>query len=135
MRTLKISMVAAGLALGVAAPAAAQYNYYPTPNYNYQPYNYGYGWNAPAFTRAMQDRVRQIRNDIRNMGSRGVLSPLEVRRLDYEAWDTDRYIQRASYSGLYPAEARAIENKVRRLERHIMREASDPNRRNEYRRY
>lgn len=132
MRTLTISMVAAGLALGVAVPASAQYNYYPTPTYNYQPYNYGY-WNAAAFTRTMQDRVARIRNDIRNLGARGQLSPLEVRRLDYEAWDADRYIQRASWSGLYPAEARAIENKVRRLERDVMREVYDPNRRYEYR--
>lgn len=135
MRTLTISMVAAGLALGVAAPATAQYNYYPAPNYNYQPYNYGYGWNASVFTRSMQDRVRRMRDDIRNLGARGALSPLEVRRLDYEAWDADRYIQRASYNGLYPAEARAIENKIRRLERNIMREANDYNRRYEYRRY
>jgi len=126
MRTLKISMVAAGLALCASAPAAAQYNYYPAPTYNYQPYNY-YGFNAATFARSMQDRVQRIRGDIRSMASRNVLSPREVQRLDYEAWETDRYIQRAMWSGLYPAEARAIENKVRRLERHVMREATDWN--------
>jgi hypothetical protein len=133
MRTLTISLVAASLGLGVAAPAAAQYNYYPAPAYTYQPYNY-YGFNGATFARSMQDRVSRVRGDIRTMASRGVLTPVEFRRLDQEAWTADRYIQRAMWGGLYPAEAQAIERKVRRLEQNVGWAANNWNYRRGYRR-
>lgn len=127
MRKLTISIVAAGLALGVAAPASAQY--FPAPTYRYQPYNYGYQWNSQSFARIMQDRVQRIRADIRNMASRRILSHREYRDLDKEAIAVERRIYRAARGGMSPAEARTVERKVQRLERRVIREANDWNNR------
>jgi hypothetical protein len=130
MRKFLISMVAAGSALAFAAPATAQYaQVWAPPVYNYQPYNFNYGFNGYNFARSMHDRVQRIRGDIRVMQSRRVLSYNEARRLDREAVGVERKIARASRYGINAYEARNVENSIRRLERHVAREANDWNRR------
>ena len=49
MRKFLIPIVAAGSALAVAAPAAAQW---APPTYNYRPYDYGRGYNYHQIGRA-----------------------------------------------------------------------------------
>jgi hypothetical protein len=145
MRNLFISLAVGASALAVAAPAAAQPYSQPyarpqgqwvAPSYRYAPYNYGYGYNGYNFVRSMQGRVQRIRGDIRNMEMRRILSYREARRLDNEARAVERRIYQSPRGGIRPAEARGIENRIRKLEVHVMREANDWNRRaGHYRRY
>jgi len=147
MRKITLTLAAAGAAVAFAAPASAQY--YPAPNYvpayQQQGYGYqqpGYGYNSWLFNfrdqryaRMMQDRVQRIRHDIRQMGAYRILSPREVRDLDQEARAVQDRIYRYARAGVSNAEARRIDNRVRRLETRVMREASDWNRRPNVRRY
>jgi hypothetical protein len=125
-------MAAAAFVLSFAAPAAAQW---APPVYRYAPYNYSYGYNGFAFARAMSARVQRIRGDIRAMEVRRILSFSEARSLDSEARSIQRRIYRASRNGIQPGEARNVENRIRRLEYRVAREAHDWNRRPGYRRY
>lgn len=132
MRKYLIPIVAAASALTVAAPAAAQW---APPAYNYQPYNYGNGYNGHRFAREMSNRVERIRGDIREMANRRILSPREARSLEEQAGDVQRKIWRDSRNGIQPGEARRIEDRIRRLEYRVHREASDWNGRPDRRRY
>ncbi len=134
MRKFLIPIVAAGTALGFAAPATAQYAphvsvQWAPPVYNYQPYNYGYGFNNMRFAQSMQSRVQRIRADIRVMQSRRVLSWGEARGLDNQARNLEHRIYRAQRNGINPREARNLENGIRNLEYRVSREANDWNRR------
>ena len=124
MRTFIIPMVAAGAALSFAAPAAAQW---APPAYNYQPYNYGRGYNFHRFAGDMNRRVERIRNDIRQMQARRILSWREARSLEGQAADIQRAIWRNSRNGLQPGEARRLEDRIRQLEFRVSREARDWN--------
>lgn len=126
MRKIVLSLAAAGAALSFAAPATAQW---APPVYRYAPYSYGHGYSGFAFARAMADRVQRIRGDIRAMESRRILSYREARSLDNEARNVQRRVFTASRNGIQPGEARNIENRIRRLEYRVAREASDWNRR------
>lgn len=135
MRKFLIPIAAAGSLLAVATPAAAQYAPAPygqrwaPPVYNYQPYNYTYGFNGFNFARTMQARVQRIRNDVRMMQSRRVLSWNQARGLDRQAERLQRRIAIASRNGIQPWEARNLENGIRNLEVRVAREANDWNRR------
>jgi hypothetical protein len=148
---MTLTLAAAGAAIAFAAPASAQY--YPAPNY-VPAYQQGYGYQQPGYgqqgygynnwlynfrdqryARMMQDRVQRIRNDIRQMGAMRILSRSEVRDLDQEARAVQDRIYRYARSGVSNAEARRIDNRVRRLETRVTREASDWNRRPGVRRY
>lgn len=133
MRKFLIPIVAAASAAAVAAPAAAQQ--WTPPAYNYQPYNYGNGYNGQRFGGDMNSRVERIRRDIREMANRRILSPREARSLEGQAADIQRKIWRDSRNGIQPGEARRIEDRIRRLEYRIHREASDWNNRPGGRRY
>jgi hypothetical protein len=134
MRKFLIPIVAAASALSLAAPAAAQV--WVPPVYNYAPYNYNYRFNGFGFARSMQGRVERIRMDIRAMQMRRILSFREARSLDIEARNVERRIFRASRNGIHPGEARALENRIRRLEFRVAREARDwDGRPGRYRRY
>jgi hypothetical protein len=124
MRKFLISVAAAASAVAFAAPASAQW---VAPTYRYAPYNYGHGYNGMAFVRAMQARVQHVRADIRTMQARRIISWSEARRLENEARTVERRIFKASRNGLRPAEAPGIENRVRKLERHVALEARDRN--------
>lgn len=146
MRKTTLTLAAAGAAIAFAAPASAQY--YPAPNpvpgyqrgHGYQQPGYGqsnwlFNFRDQRYARMMQDRVQRIRNDIRQMGAFRILSPREVRDLDREARAVQDRIQRYARSGVSNSEARRIDNRVRRLETRVMREANDWNRRPGVRRY
>ena len=126
MRKFLIPLVAAGSALTLAAPASAQW---APPVYNYSPYNYGYGFSGHNFARAMSDRVQRIRTDIRVLQQRRILSWNEARSLDSDARSVQRRIFTASRNGINPREARNVENRIRRLEIRVAREANDWNNR------
>ena len=83
----------------------------------------------------MQDRVQRIRYDIRQMASMRLLSRSEFRSLDSDARNLERRIWNASRYGINPNEARSIDRRIYRLERRVMREANDWNRRAGVRRY
>jgi hypothetical protein len=133
MRKFLIPIVAAASALAVAAPASAQA--WSPPVYRYQPYSYGYGFNGINFARSMQARVQRIRNDIRAMQQRRILSYREARSLDNQAERVQRRIFWATRNGIRPGEARGLENQIRNLEYRVSREATDWNNRPGYRRY
>ena len=132
MRKLLIPVVAAASALAVAAPASAQW---APPVYHYQPYNYGSGFRYHAFARSMEVRVQRIRNDIRAMQVRRILSPREARSLERQAANLQNRIYFASRNGIQPGEARRLENQIRNLEFRVQREATDWNNRPNRRHY
>jgi hypothetical protein len=138
MRKLTISLIAAGMAVGAAAPAAAQF--YPQPAYG-QTYHQArlpgwlYNFRDNRYASMMQDRVQRLRHDIRQMAAMRVLSRGEARSLDSQARNLQNRIWRYSRNGVGPGEARAIDRQVRRLEERVMREANDWNRRPNVRRY
>lgn len=129
MRKIFISLAAAASALTVAAPASAQW---APPVYQYQPYNY-VRFNNVRFARSMEVRVQRIRNDVRAMEYRRILSRGEARSLERQAAGIQRRIYRASRNGIGPYEARNLEQQIRNLEFRVQREATDwnnrPNRR------
>lgn len=129
MRKLLIPIVTAASAISLSVPAAAQW---APPIYRYQPYNYN-AYSNVRFAQSMQVRVQRIRNDIRVMDARNILSRGEARSLDRQASNIQRNIYRASRYGLQIGEARALERQIRNLEYRVQREATDwnnrPNRR------
>ena len=132
MRKFLIPIIAAGSALTFAVPASAQW---APPVYRVTPYNYAYGFNGHNFARSMQARVQRVRGDIRVMQSRRILSYSEARALDTEARSVERRIYTASRHGINRNEARNVENRIRRLEVRVSREATDRNNRPGRRRY
>ncbi|HEY8593053.1 MAG TPA: hypothetical protein VIL42_09355 [Sphingomicrobium sp.] len=135
MRKFLIPIAAAASTLAVASPAAAQWAPAPVavqwapPVYQYQPYSYGTGFRYQSFANSMQARVQRIRNDIRVMDARNILSRSEARSLDRQARNVQNNIYRASRYGLQVQEARAIERQIRNLEYRVQREARDWNNR------
>jgi adenylosuccinate synthase len=128
MRKFLISITVAASALAVAVPAAAQY----AP----QPYNgYGRGYEGRGFGQRLTERVNRVQRQIRDLEDRRVLSGREARYLEGEARDLQRSVYRDSGNGIQPGEAQRIEERLRRLEYRVQREASDNNNRPGYRRY
>ena len=132
MRRFLIPMLSAAAALAVATPASAQWS---PPVYRYQPYDYGQGFRYHAFAQSMQVRVQRIRNDIRAMQARRILSWREARDLERQAANLEMRIFRASRNGIQPGEARRLEDQIRNLEIRVQREATDWNNRPNRRRY
>jgi hypothetical protein len=126
MRKYLIPIVAGLSVLAVAAPASAQYAPRADRYHRYQ----------PAFDgRGLEVRVQRVREQIRRLEARRVLSFREGRSLEVEASNLQRRIFRASRNGIQPGEARRLEDGLRRLEYRVQREATDPNNRPGYRRY
>jgi hypothetical protein len=119
MRKFVISFAAAGAALLVASPAAAQY--YPQQQYGYgqQPYGYGaqgYGFNnGYGQVRALQQRIDALQHRIRYMGVRGK----SAQRLRDESRSIERRLRSAQYNGLNPYEANDIQRRIARLEQRV----------------
>jgi hypothetical protein len=126
MHKFLIPIVAAASALTIAAPASAQW---APPVYRYQPYNYSHGFTYHAFARSMESRVQRIRNDVRAMESRRILSWQEARSLDNQARNLQQRIWRRSRNGIQIGEARGLESQIRNLEIRVQREATDWNNR------
>lgn len=126
MRKFLIPLVAGVSVLAVAAPASAQYAPRGDRYHRYQ----------PAFDgRGLQVRVERVREQIRRLEARRVLSYREGRSLEAEAARVQRQIFRDSRNGIQPGEAQRLEERIRRLEYRVQREATDMNNRPGYRRY
>ena len=116
MRKLLIPIVAGVAVAAMAAPASAQYAPRVDRYHRYQ----------PAFDgRGLQVRVERVREQIRRLEARRILSFREGRSLEYQAINLQRRIARASGNGIQPGEARRLENQLRRLEYRVQREATD----------
>ena len=120
MRKFVISLAAAGAALVVASPAAAQYYPQQQPyGYGAQPYGYGaqgYGYNnGYGQVRALQARIDALQNRIRYMGVRGK----SAQRLREESRGIERRLRAAQYNGLNPYEANDIQQRIARLEQRV----------------
>jgi hypothetical protein len=118
MRKFVISLAAAGAALVVASPAAAQY--YPQQQYGYgqQPYGYngGYGFNnGYGQVRALQARIGAVQNRIRYAGVRGG----SAERLRKEARNIEKRLRSSRYGGLNPYEVNDISQRIARLEQRV----------------
>lgn len=122
MRKLLISLAAAGAALVVASPAAAQY--YPQP----QPYGYGggYGYNGYGYNnygyggvRALQARIDAVEYQIRRLDRRDRIRDRSADRLREEADRIEHRLHRAARYGLNPYEANDIQARIARLEQHV----------------
>jgi hypothetical protein len=129
MRKFLIPILGAATALAVAAPVAAQY---APPARN----GYGRGYEGRGFASSLRERVNRVQRQIRDLEDRRVLSGREGRYLENEARDLQRSIYRDSGNGIQPGEARRVDERLRRLEYRVQREASDRNNRpGGYRRY
>jgi hypothetical protein len=121
MRKFVISVAAAGAALVVASPAAAQY--YPGQQpygYGAQPYGNGYGYNGYGHNnygqvRALQARIDRVQYQIRYIGGRGHWAE----RLREESRGIELRLRYASRNGLNPYEANDIQNRIARLEQRV----------------
>lgn len=124
MRKLVLSLAAAGAALAVATPAAAQY--YP------QQYGYGsgygynnYGYNNYGGARSLQVRIDGIQRQIDNLRSRRLISRDEANGLRNESRELERRLYRSGRYGLNYREAQDIQYRIARLEQHVQHELRD----------
>jgi len=126
MRTFMISLAAAGAALAIASPAAAQY--YPAPQpapYGYnQPYGYNngynvYGRNNWGQVRELQVRLDNIERQISRLDRRDRLSERNADRLRNQANDIERRLHRVGRNGLNPYEANEIQIRIANLEQRV----------------
>ncbi|GEM_PF-1211998 len=137
-RKLILGTALAVSALTAAAPAAAQY--YPQPQtYGYsqgytQPYqqNYGYGQrygynNNWGQARALMARVDQLRQQIRVLDRRNILSQREAYRLDMEAQQLRYRVGQLSQGGINRNERYDIERRLAGLEQRVRYNANDRN--------
>ena len=122
MRKFLISTALVASTLAVAAPAAAQW----APP---QPQGYAYGYDNYGQTRRLEVRVQRLRQEIRQLDRRNILSNREARRLDDEARDLQMRVRRIGYDGISRREAYNVEMRIQRLEQRIRYEATDGNRR------
>jgi hypothetical protein len=111
MRNVLLGLVAAGSALAVAAPAAAQY--YPAPAYGY---GHNYGWGQ---VRALQVRIDAVERQIRVLDRRDRIRDSRADRLRDEARDIERRLHRDARNGLNPREANNINIRIARLEQRV----------------
>ena len=123
MRKFLVSAALLASTVAVAAPAAAQWAP-PQP----QGYAYGYQGNYGQ-TRRLEVRIQQIRQQIRQLDRRNVLSNREANRLDAEARSLQYRVRQLGYNGLNQRERYDIERRIARLEWNVRREASDGDRR------
>ena len=132
MRTFMISLAAAGAALAIASPAAAQY--YPAPQpapYGYnQPYGYnngyggyngynGYGRNNWGQVRELQVRLDNIERQIDRLDRRDRIGDHAADRLRHEANDLERRLHDRARGGLDPREAGELVYRIQRLEQRV----------------
>ncbi|MEO6114437.1 MAG: hypothetical protein ABIP07_08340 [Sphingomicrobium sp.] len=123
MRKFIISVALLASTVAIAAPAAAQWAP-PAP----QGYAYGYQGNTGQ-TRRLEVRIQQIRNQIRQLDRRNILSNREANRLEVEARRLQYRVRQLGYNGLNQRERYDIERRIARLEWNVRRQANDGNRR------
>jgi hypothetical protein len=119
MRKLIISLAAAGTALAVAAPAAAQY--YPQQQpYGYGGQQYGNGYNNNygnnyGQARGLQARIDAVQYRIERLDRRGG----GANGLRKEARNIERQLQRSARYGLNPYQANNLNIRIARLEQRV----------------
>lgn len=118
MRKLLISLAAAGAALVVASPAAAQY--YPQ-QYGYgQGYGYnGYGYNNYGQVRALQARIDAVQWQISRLDRYNGIRDGAADRLREESRRIEQRLHQAARYGLNPYEANDIQMRIARLEQRV----------------
>lgn len=112
MRKVLIALAAAGTALGVATPAAAE-QFAPPP------YGNAYGYNNYGQVRALQARIDRVQRLIERLDRRDVVRERGARGLRQEARDIERQLRRAARYGLNPYEANGIQRRVAMLEQRV----------------
>ena len=123
MRKLTLITAAAGTALAFAAPASAQYA--PQPQYRPVPQGNAYGYNNWGQVRSMQARIDGIQRQIEHLRSRRIITRNEANGLRSESRQIEWRLRQAARYGLNHNEAREIDRRINRLERHVAREARD----------
>jgi len=114
MRKLLISLAAAGAALIVASPAAAQY--YPGEAYGYGSNGYG---NYYGQARALQARIDAVQWQIKRLDRYNVVRDGTANRLREESRSIERRLHNAERYGLNPYEANDIQARIARLESRV----------------
>lgn len=118
MRKVLISLAAAGSALAIATPAAAQY--YPGQPYG-APYGNAYGYNNYNYgqVRALQARIDRIEWQINRLDQRDRIRDRSADRLRDEANNIERRLRHAARDGMSPWEAQDIQVRIARLEQRV----------------
>jgi Spy/CpxP family protein refolding chaperone len=119
MRKIVLSLAAAGAALAIASPAAAQY--YPAPQpapYGHNGYNNGFRGNWGQ-VRELRERIYRVRGQIERLNHRDRLGDRTADRLVHEANELDRRLADRSRGGLDPREAGEIQFRLQRLEQQV----------------
>ena len=123
MRKVLISLAAAGAALAVATPAAAQYypQGYGSGGYGSGGYGSGgYGYNGNyGGVRALQARINSLQYRIRLLDRRDAIRDRSADRLREEANRIENRLHRAARYGLNPYETNDIERRMARLEQRV----------------
>ena len=119
MRKLVISLAAAGAALAVASPAAAQY--YPGQPYGYNGYGGygGYGYNNYGQFRALQARIAAVLWQINRLDRFNMIRDGRADRLREESRRIERRLHMAARFGLNPYEVNDIQIRIARLEQRV----------------
>ena len=126
MRTLIVSLAAAGSVLAIATPAAAQY--YPQQQPYAQPYAQPYGapyGNAYGYNnnygqvRALQARIDMVERQINQLDRRDRIRDNSADRLRSEANKIERKLRSAGRNGLNGYEANDIQVRIARLEQRV----------------
>jgi hypothetical protein len=121
MRKFLVSAALAASTLVAAAPAAAQW---------YPPQGNAYGYNNHGQVRRLDARIDAMQRQIDHLDRRNILSNREAGRLRNESRDVENRLHRVARNGFTGWEHHDIENRIRRLEVRIQREARDGNRYN-----
>jgi len=116
MRKVLISLAAAGAALAIATPAAAQYY----PGQYGAPYGNAYGYNNNwGQVRSLQVRINAVERQINVLDRRDRIRDRSADRLRDEANSIERRLRHAARDGLNPYEARDIQVRIARLEQRV----------------
>ena len=116
MRKVLISLAAAGAALAIATPAAAQYY----PGQYGAPYGNAYGYNNNwGQVRSLQVRINAVERQINMLDRRDRIRDRSADRLRDEANSIERRLRHAARDGLNPYEAQDIQVRIARLEQRV----------------
>jgi len=128
MRKLILSLAAAGTALAVATPAAAQYypqppyQYGGNPQFGYSAPQYGYGFNRYQ-TQNLMMRLNSIQQRVSDLDRSRVLRGDSAERLHKEARDLQRRVQQSIAYGTGSIAGNDLQYRVARLEQKLEKQA------------
>jgi hypothetical protein len=119
MRKIVLSLAAAGAALVIASPAAAQYYPQPAPGYG-APYGNAYGYqNNWGAVRELQVRLNRVERQIDRLDRRDRIRDRSADRLRQEANSIERRLRDRARNGLDRREAGEIIYRLQRLEQRV----------------